>query len=214
MEKRVLNAAEAAAMNHAYWAGCADTHLADGAYYRRVRDVLPLLCDVYLSPSDHVLDVGCGNGEYTQYIASRCRQVRAFDLSPKLVEQARARGAANIDFRTGDVATLSEHADTIFDAVFVMGVFVTIHGDRFASAVSELAALVRAGGLLITRDSVTAQGDILRHVNDGYVAHYRSAQTFIGTIVDAGFELERTVFLEPFKEMTNSFFVFRRVATG
>lgn len=140
--------------------------------------------------------------------------MRAFDLSAKLVEQARARGAANIDFRTGDIATLSEHRDTIFDAVFVMGVFVTIHGDRFAGAVSELAALVRPGGVLITRDSVTAGPDIVRQINEGYVAHYRSAQRFVGTILDAGFTLERTVFLEPFKEMTNHFFVFRRLGPG
>jgi 2-polyprenyl-3-methyl-5-hydroxy-6-metoxy-1,4-benzoquinol methylase len=207
-----MTAAEAAAMNHAYWASCNDTHLADGAYYRRVRDVLPLLCDVYLTPGDHVLDVGCGNGEYTQYIASRCRHVRAFDLSAQLVEQARARAVPNVEFRTGDVASLSEHRDTRFDAVFVMGVFVTIHGDRFASAVSELAALVRPRGVLVTRDSVTMQGEIMRHVSDGYVAHYRSADTFVDTISAAGFELERSVFLEPFKEMTNSFFVFRRLA--
>ena len=207
---RTISAAQATALNHAYWASCGDTHLADGAYYRRVRDVLPLLCELYLSPRDHVLDVGCGNGEYTQHIAERCRQVRAFDLSPKLVEQARARGVANIDFRCGDVAALSEHRDVSFDAAFAMGVFVTIHGDRFPSAMAEVAALVRPGGLLITRDSVTPHEDVMRHVTDGYIAHYRSVQRFVGTIADAGFSLERSVFLEQFKDMTNSFYVFRR----
>lgn len=205
-----ITASQVAAMNHAYWASCGDTHLADGSYYRRVRDILPLLCDVYLSAQDHVLDVGCGNGEYTQHIAARCRQVRAFDLSPKLVEQARAREAHNIDFRCGDIAALSVHRDLSFDAAFVMGVFVTIHGDRFASAVADIAALVRHGGVLITRDSVTPNEDVMRHVADGYVAHYRSGQHFVGTIEDAGFKLERTVFIEMFKDMTNSFYVFRR----
>jgi 2-polyprenyl-3-methyl-5-hydroxy-6-metoxy-1,4-benzoquinol methylase len=207
---RSITALQATALNHAYWASCGDTHLADGAYYRRVRDILPLLCDLYLSPQDHALDIGCGNGEYTQHIAARCRQVRAFDLSPKLVEQARARAASNIDFRCADVAGLAEHRDVSFDAVFAMGVFVIIHGERFATAMADLAALVRPGGVLITRDSVTPSEDVMRQIGDGYIAHYRSAQRFVGTIGDAGFKLERTVFIEQFKEMTNSFYVFRR----
>lgn len=206
-----LTALQAEAMNHDYWASCSDTHLADGAYYRRVRDLLPLLCDLYLSPQAQVLDVGCGSGEYTLLIASRCRHVRAFDLSPKLIEKARTHGAANIDFRCGDVATLTEHRDCSFDAAFVMGVFVTVHGERFERAAADLATLVRPGGVLITRDSVTPSEDVLRHVTEGYVAHYRSQAHFVGGLCAAGFELQRTVFLETFKGLTNSFYVFRRV---
>jgi 2-polyprenyl-3-methyl-5-hydroxy-6-metoxy-1,4-benzoquinol methylase len=207
---QAVSAAQAAAMNHRYWASCNDTHVAAGPYYRRVTGMLPVLCERYLTPQDTVLDVGCGNGEYTQYIAACCDEVRAFDLSPALLDQARRRGTPNIDYRSGDLASLLDHRDTLFDAVFVMGVFVTIHGDRFEQAAADLAQLVRPGGLLITRDSVTAEEDIVRHVTDGYVAHYRSADHFIGGLSDAGFTLERSIFIDAFGDLTNSFYVFRK----
>jgi ubiquinone/menaquinone biosynthesis C-methylase UbiE len=37
------------------------------------------------------LEVGCGTGEFARLLAERCERVVAVDLSPRMIEAARAR---------------------------------------------------------------------------------------------------------------------------
>ena len=57
---------------------------------------------------DHVLDIGCGNGQTTRLVARRAEQghVLGIDLSAPMLERARARaageGITNVTFEQGD----------------------------------------------------------------------------------------------------------------
>lgn len=201
---------QAAIVNHRFWAGCSHTQLARPAYYQRVRGVLPLLCELHLRPTDHVLDLGCGNGEYSAVIASHCARLEGFDLSPSLIAEAASLGVPNASFSCRDVGTLAELPAASFDAVFVMGVFVTLHGSAFEDTVSEVARLLGPGGVLITRDSVTPEHDVVRHVHDGYHAHYRGAGHFADAFTQRGLLMQRAVYLDSFTGTDNYFFVFRK----
>lgn len=50
------------------------------------------------------LDVGCGTGAFARLLAGRCRRVVAIDLSPRMVEVARARSASrpNVEYLVAD----------------------------------------------------------------------------------------------------------------
>jgi ubiquinone/menaquinone biosynthesis C-methylase UbiE len=96
------------------------------------------------------LDVGCGNGAFTEEIIAHCAPatVVAIDPSDDQLAFARMRPEANIvDFRRGDAQAL-RFADASFD-VAVMALVISFLPDP-AKAVSEMARVVRPGGWVAT----------------------------------------------------------------
>ncbi|GIP39416.1 hypothetical protein J31TS4_26960 [Paenibacillus sp. J31TS4] len=58
-----------------------------------------------VKPGDRVLDVACGNGNFSRRLADLGAQVTAFDYSPVMVERARRRSQeyeARIEYRVAD----------------------------------------------------------------------------------------------------------------
>jgi SAM-dependent methyltransferase len=103
----------------------------------------------------HVLEVGCGWGEN----AARLREhlgadVVALDLSPRMVELARARG---VDARVGDVQELP-FANEAFDCAVAN--WMLYHVPDLDRALGELARVLRAPGRLV------AATNGLRHLHE------------------------------------------------
>ncbi len=77
-----------------------------------------------VKPGDLVLDVACGNGNFSQRMAENGARVIAFDYSQRLIEHAKRRRAANlngISFHVCDAtqydAIISLKQDRLFDKV-------------------------------------------------------------------------------------------------
>jgi len=85
-----------------------------------------------------VLDAGCGTGDFARAIAAP--EVVGVDLSPAIVERARARG---VDARVGDIQELP-FADGDFDLVVCN--WVLYHLPELDSGLAELARVLRPGG--------------------------------------------------------------------
>lgn len=61
-----------------------------------------------LQPTDHLLDLCCGNGLITRALACRCQQTLGIDLAPAQIKQAqRGPECPGLTFRTGDVTRLA-----------------------------------------------------------------------------------------------------------
>ena len=65
-------------------------------------------------PGEHILDLGCGDGQLTQRIAATGATVRGVDASPQMAASARSRGIT-VDESS---AELLPYASATFDAVF------------------------------------------------------------------------------------------------
>jgi SAM-dependent methyltransferase len=92
------------------------------------------------------LDVGCGNGAFTEVLIARCApsEVVAVDPSEGQIAFARTRPAAKAaDFRIGDAQALP-FGDHSFD-VAAMALVITFLSDP-GKAVAEMARVVRPGG--------------------------------------------------------------------
>ena len=92
------------------------------------------------------LDVGCGNGAFTEEIVARCAPatVMAIDPSDQQLAFARTRpGAKMAKFEAGDAQNLS-FGDGTFD-VAIMALVLAFLLDP-AKAVAEMARVVRPGG--------------------------------------------------------------------
>lgn len=106
-----------------------------------------------------VLDVGCGPGHVTAFLAAAGADVRGLDLSPGMIEVARARVPA-ATFEVGDLRALP-HATGSLAAVVAMYSLVHVPRAGLASAVAELARVLAPGGLLLAAVHVGRAGEIL-----------------------------------------------------
>jgi SAM-dependent methyltransferase len=132
--------------------GEADKLFTDGEAYERLmgrwsRVVGEAFLDWLNAPKNlRWLDVGCGNGAFTEELIARCAPtaVTAIDPSDDQLDYARARpGVRMTDFRVGDAQNLA-FADSIFD-VAVMAVVISFLPDP-GRAAAEMARVVRPGG--------------------------------------------------------------------
>ena len=91
-----------------------------------------------------VLEVGCGPGELAARIGRELgAEIVALDLSPRMVELARARG---VDARVGDVQGLP-FADGEFDCA--VAAWMLFHVPDLDRGLAELARVLRPGGRLV-----------------------------------------------------------------
>ena len=98
----------------------------------------------------HWIEVGCGNGAFTEELIAHCapRAVDAIDPSEGQLTFARTRPSAKLArFRQADAQALP-FADKSFDAA-AMALVITFVPDP-AKAVAEMARVVRPGGLIAT----------------------------------------------------------------
>ena len=127
-------------------------HFNDGAGYERMMGKWSRLAgEVFLDwlkpPSGlRWIDVGCGNGAFTELLAERCApaEIQGIDPSEPQLAFARSRHSADIaQFRQGDAMALP-FADNSFDAA-VMALVIFFVSDP-AAGVAEMARVVRPGG--------------------------------------------------------------------
>jgi SAM-dependent methyltransferase len=124
----------------------------DGASYQEFMGKWSLLAgDVFLDwlappPGLRWLDVGCGNGAFTELIVTRCGPAEVEGVDPSEAQIAFARGRfpnAPAAFRIGDARELP-YADHAFDAA-VMALVLFFVPDP-AKGVAEMTRVVRPGG--------------------------------------------------------------------
>jgi SAM-dependent methyltransferase len=128
----------------------------DGAAYERLMGIWSRLAgDIFLDwlaprPGLRWIDIGCGNGAFTELIVERCApvEVQGIDPSEGQLAFARTRPAARVaQFRQGDAMALPFAADK-FDAA-TMALVIFFVPDP-AKGVAEMARVVGPGGTVAT----------------------------------------------------------------
>jgi SAM-dependent methyltransferase len=103
---------------------------------------------IRLEPGARVLDIACGTGNVTIPLARRGATVTGLDMTPHLLEEARARAAREglrIRFDEGFVEKLP-YPDASFDVLVSM--FGIMFSPLPATVASEMARVLRPGGRL------------------------------------------------------------------
>lgn len=96
-----------------------------------------------------VMDAGCGPGHVTAHLVAAGAQARGLDLSPEMVEQARARHPG-VRYDVGDLTRLIR-PETADGWGAVLGWYSLIHlaGSELPEAVAALARPLAVGGVLV-----------------------------------------------------------------
>ncbi len=90
-----------------------------------------------------VLEVGCGTGLLLSRVAGFARSAKGIDLSPGMLERAKARG---LDVQEGS-ATALPFGDASFDVAYSFKVLS--HVPELERALSEMIRVIRPGGHIV-----------------------------------------------------------------
>src|SRR5579864_6039495 len=108
-------------------------------------------------PNDTVLDVACGPGLLACAFACVARHVTGIDLTPAMLEQARAlqreEQIQNVTWREGDAESLP-YPDGHFSIVTSRFAFHPL--PQPLAVVREMRRVCRAGGMIVVADSAPA----------------------------------------------------------
>jgi ubiquinone/menaquinone biosynthesis C-methylase UbiE len=111
-------------------------------YHRMLDDLEVDLVQRYAA-GKHVLEVGCGTGLILERVAQFAASARGIDLSPGMLEKARARGLDVAQASATELPIESESVDVAYSFK------VLAHVPDIGVALAEMARVVRPGGWVL-----------------------------------------------------------------
>ncbi|MFA7384415.1 MAG: class I SAM-dependent methyltransferase [Desulfurivibrionaceae bacterium] len=168
------------------------------AHYRDKTEKNLLFKCVAIGADASIADLGCGTGRWAIEFAKRCKRVFASDISGPLLEianaEARRNAITNIEFR--QEATAAFQPPEKMDIIHVGGVFSYMNDADVKKTIKRCSAMLKEGGLLVLRESVSLNEDILRTDtkigNEEYTAFYRTP-SHLASLLEEDFVLEKTL---------------------
>jgi ubiquinone/menaquinone biosynthesis C-methylase UbiE len=104
-----------------------------------------------IRPDDTVVDVGCGIGRVTRYVAPLCRQIWGVDVSEVMLRYARARLAdvPNVRFALGDGPSLPQEIESgSVDVVYSLLTLQHVEREHAFMLLRDIRRALRPGGTL------------------------------------------------------------------
>lgn len=114
----------------------------------------PSLLDEFIHPGMKILDLGCGTGINSRYIADRCKDVAitAIDFNnARIVENQRSNTTPCITYMHGNAYDIPVDGDQ-FDLVFCR--FLLMHLNDPQKAVDEMFRVTKRGGAVVAHEAI------------------------------------------------------------
>lgn len=119
------------------------------------------LAELFPDSAEHILDLGCGTGTATRFIAERLPQAHliGIDLSPYMVAAARLKAHAfsNITFLHANAEALP-FEDNRFDAVTASLLFHELPPEAGLNVMKEALRVLKPGGVFLVFDGAQSSG--------------------------------------------------------
>ena len=149
-----------------------------------------------------IADIGCGPGHVARYLASRGADVEGVDLSPQMIEEARA-SHPKITFRTGDMFALPHEPGSLAGIVAFYAI-VHVQSAELVTPFREWHRVLAPGGLAAISFHIGAE---TVHVDElfgcatslDFVMHRPEA--VVAALTDAGFTLEARLDRAPYPDV-------------
>lgn len=129
------------------------------------------------------LDVGCGFGRWTRWLAEHGADVVGVDPTEGMLEAARRASPASIQYRKMS-ATRLDFPDDSFDLITCITVVQHLEPREQELAIGEMARVLRRGGSMVVLDLID-MGD------KGEIVYPRAARDWIRSYEAHGLRIER-----------------------
>ncbi|HMS85911.1 MAG TPA: class I SAM-dependent methyltransferase [Nitrospira sp.] len=146
-----------------------------------------------LSPTDHVLDVGSGDGFWTSRLAMHCGQITGLEPDERALDHARTLyQRPNVEYMRGSAESLP-HPSGSFDKV--VSVSCLEHFADPLQGLREIARVLKPGGrIAISVDSLLPENSPAPfrewHKHRHFVTHYFQHEELLGMMKTVGFRCE------------------------
>ncbi|MCB0064288.1 MAG: class I SAM-dependent methyltransferase [Caldilineaceae bacterium] len=146
MDRQVLqdeqSADEANDLEHRYYRYLrAQSYITEDALLEVLRCYLP-----YFADFAHVLDIGCGHGEFLQLLQDAGHEAVGIDIDPAMVESCHAKGLTAVE---GDAIAWLATQEQAFDAIFSSNVIEHMDAGSVQSLIHHAYRALRPGGMLL-----------------------------------------------------------------
>ncbi|HWQ55823.1 MAG TPA: class I SAM-dependent methyltransferase [Bryobacteraceae bacterium] len=161
-------------------------------YNQLVRPYLPVLLEGRDAHACRALEIGCGLGRMTRWFAEAFGEVHALDVSPAMLEAARARLAAapNVHLHLGSGYDLAGLPDGWFDLVFSYIVFQHIPlRAAIETYVREAARVLKSGGTFKFQLNGDQSPEYRAHTRDTWLGETFSDDEARAMLKAAGFSV-------------------------
>lgn len=166
-----------------------------------------------------VCDMGCGPGHVGALLAARGLSVEGIDLSPSMVEHARALHP-EMAFTVGSMTSL-DVPDGRYQGIVAFYSIIHLSSDaEVRAAISEFHRVLRSGGLLLVAVHLGEHGDETHHademlgVNVDMDFRLFDADQLAATVTAAGFVIEARLVRSPYEgvevQTTRAYLLARR----
>lgn len=157
------------------------------------------------SPSDRVVDLGCGWGTFPFALAGQVAEVVGVDFSTRSVEiceeRLRRHPSPDVRFLCADAGDTGLEAEA-WDVVIAADLFEHLYPEDSARVAAEAFRLLRPGGRFVTWTphrghllEILKNRDIVLKRDVSHV-DYKSMERMRGLLTDAGFQIERAYYAE------------------
>jgi 2-polyprenyl-3-methyl-5-hydroxy-6-metoxy-1,4-benzoquinol methylase len=176
--------AKANEKGRSYWRNASRSELSTRKYYRTVENTLNREIVPRLGFNQTLIDIGCGNGRFTFDLAPAAEKIVAYDISSAMIAEANAKAAelglsGKITFQTLDLLAEPWPMGQ-YDIVSCMGVTSVILREKdFEETTAKLVALVRPGGYLLMRDSLSINQKHEVALNKSNPSVYRAKELYV-----------------------------------
>jgi len=108
----------------------------------------------YLAKGSKILDIGCGNGNFSKYISEKGFECEGIDLSPEMLRIAKER-IPGIKFTLKDMRKLDYEAES-FDGLLVAYSLIHIPSDQIVSTLQGFRKILKSEGIILL---ITQKGE-------------------------------------------------------
>ncbi|MCB0854286.1 MAG: methyltransferase domain-containing protein [Bacteroidetes bacterium] len=107
----------------------------------------------------NVLEIGCGTGFWTQFLAEQAQSILATDINHSVMEiaQSKFQSPSNVSFIKSDMYELTEVND-VFEGVFAGFVWSHIPVEKLTGFLQHIHRFVAPGGKIVFTDNQYAEG--------------------------------------------------------
>ena len=159
--------------------------------FHKYLGVADFIKNITLQQQSHILEIGCGTGITTQFIAKTFTEssIIATDIDPEQIKVVQRRGMdSQVTFQVADVTKLP-FDDSSFDVSFSIMVFH--HIKDFSKAISEVYRVLKPGGKFLIYDIPAKKWNPLFPYFEFGMPGIFSFREFMEILQKTGFRVEK-----------------------